>query len=229
MPRIIYHVHLPDGRRFKVPSVTTVLRNWGSPDGLMHWAYGLGLEAARAEYEEGIPAPERLSNAPRTAANIGTIVHAMIECDVQGIDFDASLHDPDLVAKAAVGFRNWDTFSSMHTVELIAAETSLTSMISMYGGTLDLVVNLDGQRTLLDIKTGKAYKTHLWQVAAYAALWTENRPDQPLADVGILYLNIDGEGYEWKPYPAMSPAVIDAARAFLHCLSALKIERAQDA
>lgn len=74
------------------------------------------------------------------------------------------------------GFINWwETFSP----ELVATEAFLINRTLRYAGTCDLIVRLDGQLWLIDIKTGVTRVKHGLQVKFYQEAWKDMVKDTP--------------------------------------------------
>jgi len=213
MPAKRYYARV-DGRKVSVPSVTTILKFVGDKGGLNHWYYEQGREAMRLELEEDHEPITSVWNMPKTAATIGTIVHAMIEADVHGVEFRRDFYDASLMEPADMAFGGWRRWKAARKFDVIASELSLVSQVGRYGGTQDLTM-VDGERTLLDLKTGAGiYPEHLLQLAAYAGLWHENRPDEPLDALAILRISKTDGSYHWHSWPIGSPTVAAAARGF---------------
>lgn len=92
--------------------------------------------------------------------------------------------------------------------QTVAIEKVLVSDILKYGSQLDYVCILNGERWIIDHKTGSVYDTASMQVASYVKLWNEYFPKEPIDHAGILHLDsmhkgrdrngkeIQGEG--WK-------------------------------
>jgi hypothetical protein len=69
----------------------------------------------------------------------------------------------------------------MSQLVLEQSEIPLVSDTLRYGGTLDAIGQVGGERALIDFKTSNGtYADHVIQVAAYANLWSERFPEQPL-------------------------------------------------
>jgi hypothetical protein len=67
------------------------------------------------------------------------------------------------------------------------------------GGQLDRVMELNGSRWLIDIKTGEnLYDEYELQLIAYKLMWEEQFPQYPIDKIGVLHLNAktrtDGRG-----------------------------------
>lgn len=173
---------LSDGKTI-VPGATTITGLLNKPY-LVKWANNLGLE--------GIDSSTYTDEAAKT----GTLAHAMIQADLQGMEIDRDQYSPiqvSLAENAALSFFEW---KKQHRIEPIYCEEPFVSDKLRYGGTVDCYCLLDGRPTLLDFKTGKKiYEEYFVQLAAYAKLLREN--DLPVAEIRILRVGKDEtEGFE---------------------------------
>jgi hypothetical protein len=146
----------------RVPGVTTVLGVLNKP-ALVSWANRLGLEGIDVgKYVDAL-------------ALIGTIGHDMICCHNKGVLFDPTGHLPELVDKAENCLISYFHWAKGKTIEPILCEAALVSENYRYGGTIDMYALVDGVRTIMDFKTGRAiYPEHIYQVAAYRQLLEEH-------------------------------------------------------
>lgn len=108
-------------------------------------------------------------------AEVGTIAHYLIGCDLRCEKPDLSDYAPAQVGIAENPFLKWLEWKSGHRLEFIRSETPLVSEQHRYGGTIDVYCWLDNQPTLLDIKTSGS---GIWpemrhQLAAYRQLLIE--------------------------------------------------------
>ena len=90
-----------------------------------------------------------------------------------------------------------------------------------FGGTCDIYCDLNGKKTLIDLKTAKGIFPEMHtQVAAYKILLEEN--GYPVEDVRILRIGRDeSEGFEDQKV-----AMVDLHwQRFLHCLEIYKINK----
>lgn len=156
----------------RVPSVTTILQGVGS-DALMSWANRQGLDGIdiRRDFR---------------ARNIGTIAHKGIEWVLRGGGDekpDVSEFAPELVEAGRHTFDNWKKWYAEHEVEPLHMEVPLVHQQLAYGGTFDLLANVDGITTLVDWKTKDGdpspYPSHFVQLSAYAELLRVNDYPQP--------------------------------------------------
>ncbi len=171
MPHPTNGYRTKDGER--VPGVTTVIGRFKESGALIAWAYKRG--------KDGLD----LYESRDKAAELGTLVHGMVEAFIKGEDPSAIIpgaltnSDRDAVISAFSAFQEW--FES-NNFKIVSQEDQLVSEIHKYGGTPDAVA-LDGKGrlVLLDWKTSDGvYADHLYQLGAYRMLWNENKPDMPL-------------------------------------------------
>lgn len=155
---------LADGTR--VPSVTTILSRFKDAGGLIHWAWELGLDGKdyRAVRDD--------------AATAGTLAHEAVERWIKGepVGFPENAIG-DKASKAFGAFVEWADQTQLKVTE---TELPMVSERHRFGGTFDAIL-VKGKRAMGDWKTSNGlYPEYLIQVAAYAALWGENRPNEPI-------------------------------------------------
>ena len=180
-----------------VPSVTRVIDEFDSKSQLIDWSNALGLDGIESE------------QYAHNAANIGTLAHDMIRSHLLG---DPCLTYPDITERIQLyarnafnGFLLWEQACSP---EILSTERKMVS--NRYGGTCDLVCRIAGKTTLVDYKTGKRVypKLALVQIEAYAALWDELQPDQPIERLMILHLDRDSVACGTPHYSERRPDVL---------------------
>jgi CRISPR/Cas system-associated exonuclease Cas4 (RecB family) len=104
-------------------------------------------------------------------------------------------------------------FVESHNPIFIANEFNIVSIRYRLGGTLDIVVDMYGERWLIDIKTSNyLHKIHELQLAAYAVMFNDENPESPITRTGILWLkaqtwgaykkgkSIQGNGWQLKEF-----------------------------
>ena len=144
-----------------VVGVTTALNMLAKP-ALIPWAYKRGLSGLD------------LYGSRDKAANIGTIVHARIMAYSQGEEIDKSNIAPDVWDATENSMRSFFEWAEPRDVTPLVVEQPLVSEKYGYGGTPDIYGIMDGDKTLLDFKTGSGlYEEHYIQLAAYAHLLKE--------------------------------------------------------
>ena len=141
--------------------VTTIIGLLNKPQ-LVAWANRLGLD--------GIETGKYVDDL----ANVGTLAHAMVFAHLSNekLNLDNySKNDIDRAENAMISFLEW---SKDKNIKVILAETPLVSETMQVGGTPDLYAEVNGEKVLIDFKTGKAiYDEHFIQVAAYRMLLEE--------------------------------------------------------
>lgn len=142
-----------------VPRVTHILSKMLHEDSLMGWSNYIGL------YKH-----QKYKNVLDTAADIGSYTHESIEHYIQeGKELDLTIvpqYIQDKVNSAYNAFKDWWYYVRDHKVSILMEETPL--VCEYYGGTLDLLIKIDGRIYLVDFKTSNhiGYKYYL-QLAAY--------------------------------------------------------------
>lgn len=158
----------------RVPGVTTVISRFKESGGLIHWAWQLGKDGL--DYRQVRDA----------AADAGTVAHAMVECDIRGMDFDRTKHDAALLEKADSAFSAYREWRTQTQLKPVATEVALVSEEHQFGGCLDAML-VQGKLSLGDWKTSnQVYGDHLIQLAAYGGLWREHHPDEPIHGYHLL-------------------------------------------
>jgi hypothetical protein len=136
----------------------------------------------------------------RKAADEGTQVHDAIEKYLQGekISFlnedGYSKYSLD-VWKMILKFQDfWET----HKPTLVESEIHLFSDKYMFAGTCDLVLEINGEKWLLDIKTSNSlHVSQDLQLAAYAQAWNELY-EEKIDRIGILWMKSSKRGTDKK-------------------------------
>lgn len=122
----------------------------------------------------------------------GTFAHKAIELDLEGdLDFDGL----DLALKPFVSA--WRAFVQKHGYKKILCEEKLWSSEENYACRIDHYGEVDGRRTVFDVKCTKSHDPAAdWQVCGQAFALADNyaEPEQQ----GILELHDDGT-FEWFP------------------------------
>lgn len=177
--RVHQHYYLKDGT--EVCGVTTIIGQLDKPF-LLRWAYNLAVQGIK--YFE----------VTEKSKNIGTLVHHMIECEITDKKVkeenlnDFTIDEINSAKRSFELFKKW-IFSSNHDIEIIGSEMQMVSEKHGYGGTIDMLIKLDGKLTLLDVKTGSGiYPEMTYQLSAYRQLHDENYKNK-IQKVLILHIN----------------------------------------
>lgn len=229
------------GRRYyktdkgkRCASVTTVLSSFKQSEGLVHWAWNLGMQGIdyRAERD--------------TMADVGKMAHTMIDeyirtgstqlpliLDDGGVVGDTGKTKLQLALKAFDGFQSWLDYSR---IRLIASEVGFVDDVAAFGGTVDAVGERAGEQVLLDWKSGKdIYPEVLAQTGAYSHLWetgrylpTEETPELDVERRSIQGLHVIRVGREYGsfhhhfiPYEGL----VLGKTAFFTCLQLYRLRK----
>ena len=196
-------ITLPDARYYQrspgvfYPSVTTILGYFPKGAFFETWLKDSGHNA---------------DFIMRRAGDEGTQVHNAAEKILKGeevrwIESDGHVNFNTHVWRMILSFYD---FWSTHKPTLLLSEEFMFSDTHKYSGTLDLLVELNGKKWIIDIKTSTAIHTsHFLQMSAYVKAY-EERYLQKIDNVGILWLKsskkgpdktgkrIQGSGWELK-------------------------------
>ena len=147
-----------DGTR--VPSVTTYLGILAKP-ALMHWAWEQGV--AGLDYRK----------VRDQSADIGSLVHHLIFCELTGENSYTPEYTPQDIAGSVPPMEKFESWRKEHTLKPILLETPIVSELYSFGGTPDYYGLVDDVLTLVDFKTSEGfYLEHFCQLAAYERLLT---------------------------------------------------------
>lgn len=199
-------------------SVTSIRKTIGMPFPLHNWVLNQAIEAAnKLRPVAGGLTDEAYAKAVRqgstverdNAASLGTAVHEAADSGIK-----AALLAPDDPRRPFLAqYEDW-----MHDMNptVLVSEAQVFSLDHGYAGSLDMIADVQGKRTLIDLKTGKhAYNDHALQLVLYFMAdfiggydLTEDadvRYDAHTAflksctDMAILHLR--PEGWEYIPVP----------------------------
>jgi len=192
----------------KAPSVTTVLGILNKP-ALLDWAWRLGCEGV--DYKA----------VRDNAADIGTLAHYLILCDLKKQKPDTSEYSPADVDKAENCLIKYYGWLKEHPIEPVLVEEPLVSERFGFGGTIDCLAKLNGDLILIDHKTGKSiYDEMFYQLAAYKALLNEHGHD--IKSCRILRIGRENTGdFEERIINDLDKQW----QVFLACLSIYKLKR----
>jgi len=197
----------------KVPGTTTIIGRFKESGALIYWAYNRGKEGLE------------LYESRDKAAELGTIVHGMVEGFVQRGEWlwlhDLSEKDKKAVQSANEAFQEW--FES-NKFEIVEQEVQLVSEQYQFGGTPDAIArDGKGRLVLLDWKTSDGvYQDHLIQLGAYRLLWNETHPDNQLTGGSHLcrFAKANGD-FAHHYFPDLS----DAERQFILLREAYDLDK----
>ena len=160
----------------RVPGVTTVLGRFKDSGGLLYWAFEQGKAAERGEIA-------KLYDKRDEAAESGTLAHMFVEAHNNGTELpDTSDYPEEIVRQAKQGYENYLHWEESNLLQITHQEIELVSTAHKFGGCIDAIgIDPRGKKCLIDWKTSNSiYQDYLVQLAAYAILWNENHPDDPI-------------------------------------------------
>ena len=188
--RVKAHIVYKNKEGKRIPGTTTITGVINKPL-LVNWANNLGLQ--------GINVRDYVDDK----ADIGTLVHDMMFCDLKGTEVDTSYYTKIQIEIAQNSFKKYLEWKKQHTIEPIVLEEGMVSEKFQFGGTIDNYCLLDGVPTLIDYKTCKAlYSEHFIQVCAYRQILKEN--GYKVKNCAILRVGrVEMEGFEFQPISKM--------------------------
>lgn len=193
----------------RVPGTTTISGVLDKSRFLVPWANNLGLQ--------GIDSSKYVDEKARagTLAHAMCINHLLKEAAPQE---DYTKHEIDQAENSFLKFLPW---TDRHKIEVILAEKPLVSEEHQYGGTMDIYGFLDGEPTLIDLKTSKAiYPEHWIQVAGYSIILEEL--GYPLNECRILQIGRDeSEGFREE----IRSDLTAEREIFLHCRKIYELQK----
>lgn len=135
------------------------------------------------------------------AADVGSDVHAV--CEALAGDRDI----PSYRAEARPFVDQFLKAVSALDIEPVEVERSVWSETYVYGGTFDLMADVAGVRTLIDLKTGKGvYAEAAWQLAGLNACEVyadDGEPFRPAERLAVLHLTPES----WALHEVDDPAL----------------------
>jgi hypothetical protein len=198
-----------------VPSVTTILDCYPKDAYFFQWLKDVGDKADHIRDEAG---------------KRGSVVHNLTERYDAGeeVTFLSANGFPEFKMLEWAMFERYVDFTHSHNPEILMMEEHFASSELGFAGTIDRVINLNGKRILMDIKTSNNLHNSYWlQLAAYNKLLMF--PHLAGADeVGILWLNAKTrttgkggaiQGIGWQLITKSVFEIQDDWQAFLHTKS----------
>lgn len=199
------YVWPPTGEQFT--SVTTILSVLSKPF-LVKWAAKEAAQCAVAELElinklcqagRQVDAIDYVKTAhtrmTEKASDVGTDAHAWIEARIKGERPPEGGEPPHM--------KFFDAFCMVHKPDFKLCESTVYNRTEGYAGTMDFMAVIDGEWTIVDVKTGKSiYPEVALQLAAYSRgefIGKDNREcEVPHVRKGAV-LHIRPNGYKFVP------------------------------
>jgi hypothetical protein len=160
-----------------VPSVTTILECYPKGAAYYNWLKENGKDADEIRDEAG---------------RRGSVVHKLTEFYDAG--YEVNLVNPQGQIEYKLNewamFERYVEFRNRFQFVTESIEMNIISKKLGYAGTIDRIIDMNGEKILIDIKTSNAIYPSYWlQLAAYRSLLTEKEGYNPVDKVGILWLN----------------------------------------
>lgn len=170
-----------------VPRVTEILSAMLHEDYLMGWSNSIGL------YKH-----QKYTDVLDNASSIGTYTHKFIEDFINSGAYPVADNIPvDMHAKinnAFYSFLQWWNIITKNEYEILMQEKEL--ICKFFGGTLDLLIKINGKIYIVDFKTSNhpSYK-HQLQLSAYRYMLREC---ENIEVDGVIALMLDKNTYSFK-------------------------------
>ncbi len=206
-----------DGKKVRVPSVTTITGRFKDSGALIYWANQVGLgEKACDEQEQcrtcGRKPGKMHRDAMNVAAGIGTYAHALIDnfvklTPIDDAEFDHLDSDQIMTSIECLDtFKDW--WDGAH-VEVQETELALVSSELLFGGRMDAIGMVNGKFSVIDWKTSAGlYSDYIAQLAGYLILLEEH--DFPTVEaIHIIRVSKTTAGFEHRMIPrkTLQPAI----------------------
>lgn len=197
----------------KCRSVTTILGNnlgWNKQV-LIGWARRQALAGHDPEL------------VLKEAANIGTLTHYLVECDIKDEIPDTSTYSAEQIEKANNGFEGFKQWRKAYKPQFIGTELVLVDDELEVGGTADQVAKIGGQIVVGDIKTSKfLYDDHIIQLGAYCHMYERMQPKAAI-EYGYI-LRLDKETGAFTHHNISRKQLNWGWKVFLCCLELDKLK-----
>lgn len=171
---------LEDGQ--KAQSVTTIIGNtlgWNK-QALINWT--------RRQEVAGYDSEAVLKDL----AEIGTLLHLLIECHQRGIDCDTKDFTPNQEKQALKAFMGYLAWVEKVNFKPLASELLLVNEQWRVGGTVDCIGRMGDDLVVIDWKSSKyLYPEHKIQIAAYVHMYETAQPKANVAHGMILRFSKD--------------------------------------
>jgi hypothetical protein len=177
-----------DGRHGPFPGATAITKlqdSLGGSDGLLNWAVNLALdEVEQHEFSgenEWAMVRQKAMQAKNRARDLGTAIHAVCDQVNRGIP-------PQMFTEGVAPYvAQYGAALYQKGIQILGSERYVVNTDIGFGGTYDSLVEIDGERGPMDIKSGK------------------EKPSQRLQLTGLSMGQYHGEaGLEAEPMPELS-------------------------
>ena len=178
-------------------AVTGLQDSLGGSDGLLNWAVGLAMDEVSASLGTGLDFDEiraaafQAKNRPRDE---GSAVHEAVDRFNRNLPLELTEVTAPYVAHYASALRR-------EGITVLASEKFVVNTIVGFGGTYDSLVEIDGERGPLDVKTGREKRSQRLQLTGlsmgqyHGEAGLQAEPMPALDSVGWILL-LRANGYE---------------------------------
>jgi hypothetical protein len=230
----------PDSHRYKktgekeyIPSVTSITGIIDKSRVLIYWAIGLTKDYLVEKFNSGqsitldeiYEACEQHKIKKEEAASIGTQVHDWAErfsiAKTSGEQMPEIQDDfDDRVVMGINAFLDW---YKEHDIKFIESERLVYSKTFNYCGLADAIVEINGEKILIDYKTAKGIYTDMYyQVAAYVEAYNEENEDK-IKKAIIVHFNKETGEFATKEFNEED--LVKNTNTFIDCLNIKKREK----
>ena len=124
-----------------------------------------------------------------------------------GASSDQAPAEKVVVEQASTCLRAFHEWHAHHHLDVVATEVPLISEHHQYGGTADLIAQVDGTMCVLDFKTSaNVWPEHKIQLSAYGYAWNEQHPGQPVTAYHLLRLDKQAGAYGHHAFEDLTAA-----------------------
>ena len=162
MKKVKRHTIYKNSAGKRVPGCTTITGVMAKPT-LLAWANRIGLD--------GIEMNKYVDDL----AEVGTLAHEMVTAYFTGEKVDTDEYSKKVIDRAENSMISFLEWVKDKNIKNIFNEKTFVSDKLNYGGTLDMYCEMNGEKCLIDFKTGSGiYDDHFYQMAGYKILLEEN-------------------------------------------------------
>jgi hypothetical protein len=197
----------------KCRSVTTILGNnlgWNKQV-LIGWARRQALAGHDPEL------------VLKEAANIGTLAHYLVECDIKDEVPETSTYSAEQIEKANNALEGFKQWKRAYKPKFLGIELVLVDDELEVGGTADQIAKIGGQVVVGDIKSSKfLYDEHIIQLGAYCHMYERMQPKAKI-EYGYV-LRLDKETGAFTHHNISRKQLDWGWKVFLCCLELDKLK-----
>lgn len=198
----------------KCRSVTTILGNnlgWNKQV-LIGWARRQALAGHDPEL------------VLKEAANIGTLAHYLVECDIKDEVPETSTYSAEQIEKANNALEGFKQWKRAYKPKFLGIELVLVDDELEVGGTADQIAKIGGQVVVGDIKSSKfLYDEHIIQLGAYCHMYERMQPKAKI-EYGYV-LRLDKETGAFTHHNISRKQLDWGWKVFLCCLELDKLKQ----